>query len=242
MILDVYEFTNKGGRDYNEDAAGYSVDGDCGIFVVADGLGGHSYGELASACVRDTILQEWVPGISDRPGWLLAQISEANSRIMDIQAEKNTILKSTVVALAIDGLQATWAHSGDSRLYYVHDGWIQNVTEDHSVAYMKYKAGEISRDELAYDEDQSSLLRTLGGAERYIPDVFTCDTMLVPGDGFFLCSDGAWEYLRDGEIAIDLHKAETAKQWTELLLLRMMDRITQGNDNLSLLTVILKSE
>ena len=239
MTFDVFDFSNQGGRSYNEDSVGFSVGGNSGIFVVADGLGGHSYGELASECVRDTILQEWTAGVIDRAAWFSSVISEANSRILALQAEKNTVLKSTVVSLAIDGAQAVWAHSGDSRLYYIHRGWIEHITADHSVAYKKYKAGEISRSQIAVDEDQSSLLRTLGGQDRFEPDIFVCDTPIEPGDGFLLCSDGAWEFLTDGEVAIDMLKAENARQWTELLLLRMMDRITAGNDNLSLLAVMI---
>ncbi|MBO6239515.1 MAG: serine/threonine-protein phosphatase [Butyrivibrio sp.] len=240
MTFDVYGFSNKGGRDYNEDAVGFSVDRDSGIFVVADGLGGHSYGELASECVKDTILRGWKCEACNRSEWLQSRITEANNNILSIQAEKNTVIKSTVVTLAIDGNMAVWAHSGDSRLYYIHDGWINIVTEDHSVAYKKYKAGEITRDELPYDEDQSSLLRALGGKERFEPEIFACKKPIEAGDGFLLCSDGAWEYLRDGEIAIDMYKAENSKQWVELLLLRMMDRITIDNDNLTLLAVMIR--
>lgn len=240
MTLDIYEFSNKGGRDHNEDAVGHSITGDSGIFVVADGLGGHSYGELASACVKDSLLNDWKPGDPDRSLWLSKQINEANNRILALQSEKDTVLKSTVIALAIDGDRATWAHTGDSRLYYVHNGWIEKITDDHSVAFKKYKAGEISREEIATDEDQSSLLRALGGKERFEPDVYVSDIPLEAGDGFMLCSDGAWEYLKDGEVAIDMLKAGNAKQWAELLLLRMMDRITTGNDNLTLLTLMIK--
>ena len=240
MIFDVYTFSNSGGRDYNEDAVGYNLDGNSGIFVVADGLGGHSYGELASACARDTLLDGWSANSQNRSMWLNSQISAANQRILDLQSEKKTILKSTIAVLAIDGVNAVWAHTGDSRIYYLHNGWLKSVTDDHSVAYKKYKAGEITRDELAMDEDQSRLLRTLGGAERYEPEIDAWEDPLVSGDGFLICSDGAWEYLRDAEIPVDMLKAENAKQWAELLLLRMMDRITPDNDNLTLLTLMIK--
>lgn len=240
MIFDVYSFSNSGGRGYNEDAVGYKVDGDSGIFVVADGLGGHLYGEVASACVVDTVVEGWSANDQDRATWFASQISVANHRILDLQSEKKTVLKSTVAALAIDGLNAVWAHTGDSRIYYLHNGWLESVTGDHSVAYKKFKAGEITREEMATDEDQSRLLRTLGGTERYEPEIEEWSEPLVPGDGFLICSDGAWEYLRDGEIPIDMLKAESAKQWVELLLLRMMDRITPDNDNLTLLAVMLK--
>ncbi|MBR5968779.1 MAG: serine/threonine-protein phosphatase [Lachnospiraceae bacterium] len=261
MRFDVATFSNAGGRPYNEDAVGYLTEEDSGIFVVADGLGGHEHGEVASSCARDVMLEGWHPAEytearpvmqykdaaqaqgafreSDRAAWLAERAFEANRSILALQEESGSVLKSTLAALAIDGDQAVWAHVGDTRIYYLHRGWVQEVTEDHSVAYKKFKAGEISREALAWDEDQSRLLRSLGSVERYEAQVTVCDTPIEPGDAFLLCSDGAWEYLRDGEIAIDLLKAENAEQWIELLLLRMMDRITSGNDNLTLLTVMI---
>lgn len=239
MNFDVYEFSNAGGRGYNEDATGFKTYGDSGIFIVADGLGGHSHGELASSCVRDTLLEGWNPMTGDWYKWMGDQIEEANLRVLSLQEQKKAVMKSTVVVLVIDGNKAVWAHTGDSRLYFVHNGFIQCVTEDHSVAYKKYKAGEIRREDIAIDEDQSQLLRTLGGTDRYEPDIHVCGESLASGDAFLLCSDGAWEYLREEEILIDLIKSENAKRWTELLLLRMMDRISGDNDNLSILAVML---
>lgn len=240
MILDSYIYTDPGGRTCNEDSAGLRQEGESGIFVVADGLGGHRFGEVASACVKDALLEGWHPGGDERTKWLRQQIVEANRQVLAIAKEKRCVLKSTVVALAIDGEQAVWAHVGDSRLYYLHESRIKHITEDHSVAYKKYKAGEISRNQIAQDEDQSSLLRAVGSVERNEPDVCICDMPLMAGDAFLLCTDGAWEYLRDEEILADLLKAETAREWAELLLLRMKGRISGGNDNLTLLTLMLK--
>lgn len=240
MIFDEYEYTNKGGRFYNEDSIGARQIGEAGIFVVADGLGGHQFGEVASACVRDTLLDGWSPQESDRAEWLTLQIKEANDQVLRLQQEKNSVLKSTVVSLAIDGEQAVWANIGDSRLYYLHQSEIYQITEDHSVAYKKYKAGEITREQIGQDEDQSCLLRSVGSKERYEPDVCVSNVPLESGDAFLLCSDGVWEYLKDEEILIDYLKSKTAKDWAELLLVRMMARIDEGNDNLSILTLILK--
>ncbi len=239
-MIDVYEYTNQGGRSYNEDSVGSVVQDNSGIFVVADGLGGHAFGELASACARDTLLSEWTPGAANRPEWFNAEIEKANNNILMLQQEKGDIMKSTIVTLSIDNGMAVWAHSGDSRLYYFHNGWLHTCTEDHSVAFKKYKAGEISREAIAKDEDQSALLRTLGGPDRYEPTIGGLQEPLIPGDAFFLCSDGAWEFLKDEEINIDLAKAEDAKHWAELMLLRMMDRIEGGNDNLTLQTIMIR--
>lgn len=240
MIFDEFEYTNQGGRSYNEDSIGARIENNSGIFVVADGLGGHQFGEVASACVVDTLLNGWQQQEENRALWIEQQIALANQRILEIQNEKKSVLKSTVVSLAIDNQQAVWANVGDSRLYYLHDSSIYAVTEDHSVAYKKYKAGEITRAQIAMDEDQSCLLRSLGSADRNEPDIVCCNVPVVAGDAFLLCSDGVWEYLQDEEILIDLLKSSNAKEWAELLLLRMMARIDDENDNLSLLTLMIK--
>lgn len=240
MIFDEYEYTNRGGRSYNEDSVGARESGESGIFVVADGLGGHRFGKDASDCVRDTLLEEWKPEEPDRSKWMKEIIEEANTRVLAIQREKQSVLKSTVAVLAIDGDKAVWANVGDSRLYYFHKSQRHAVTEDHSVSYKKYKAGEITREQISRDEDQSCLLRSIGGKERYEPDIHLCDVPLEAGDAFLLCSDGAWEYLKEEEMLIDLLKSENAREWAELLLLRMMPRIDEENDNLTLLTLLLK--
>lgn len=240
MVFDNYEFTNRGGRSYNEDSAGSRIHEGEGLFVVADGLGGHSYGELASACVRDTLLDAFPCQDGDISRWFEEQIAGANRRVLALQEEKDAVLKSTAAALYILGDRAVWAHAGDSRVYYIHDGRLQAVTEDHSVAYKKYKAGEISKRDIAFDEDQPRLLRSVGGLDHNEPTIRSYEECLTPGDAFLLCSDGVWEYLDDEEIVIDLLKSENARQWAEYLLLRMMERLNEGNDNLTLLAVMLK--
>lgn len=240
MVFDTYEFSSRGGRAYNEDCVGARTEGDHGVFVVADGLGGHSFGELASACVRDTLLSAFPCRDGDPARWLEEQIAGANQRVLALRQEKGAVMKSTVAALYVMGSRAIWAHAGDSRLYCIHNGRLAAFTEDHSVAYKKYKAGEITRREIAFDEDQCRLLRSIGGTDHNEPAVRVYEELLSPGDAFLLCSDGAWEFLDDGEIAIDLLKSRSARQWAEYLLLRMMERIQGGNDNLSLLAVILR--
>ena len=153
---------------------------------------------------------------------------------------KNAVMKTTAAVLAINDNQAIWANVGDSRVYFIHRNRLHAYTNDHSVAYKKYKAGEITREQIAVDEDQSRLLRTLGSEERNEPDIHITDVPLESGDAFFLCSDGAWEYLMDEEILIDFLKSENAEYWAELMLIRIIERVNGENDNLSLLTVMLK--
>lgn len=239
MKIDSFLYTNTGGRDHNEDAVGCCPLSEGELFVVADGLGGHMYGERASAFVVQSLTEAEPPSDeADAAAWLETQIEEANAGLLSLQDETRSNMKSTVVTLLLQGDKARWANVGDSRLYYFHGGELSFVTEDHSVAYKKYKAGEITRAQIATDEDQSSLIRSLGNKERHQPALG--GATLMPGDGFLLCSDGLWEYLHDGEILIDYLKSDSAKEWAEQLLLRVIARQESGTDNLSLVTVIVQ--
>lgn len=244
MTLDCYVFSNEGGKSKNEDCASFEIKDDGGIFVLADGLGGHQLGEKASKCVCDSLIEAWrVKDKSDNiEEWLETQIAIANDKVIELQKEQHTIMKSTVVSLIIDSCKAIWANVGDSRLYYFHNGNIASYTEDHSVSYKKYKAGEITRVQLATDEDQSCLLRALGNEERNQADINGAFDNLSEGDAFLLCSDGFWEYVMEQEMVIDLHKARTAEEWTNSLLLRAIKRVGTDNDNLSVIAVLIEGD
>ena len=232
MALDYATYTNIGGREYNDDAIGVHVGTWCTRFVVADGLGGHRNGAEAAQTVVKSVTE------GDRMS-LSMLMEKAQEAVLTLQQETNGRMKSTAVVLEIEGKAARWANVGDSRLYYLHQGQLNRITQDHSVAYKKYKAGEITRAQIATDEDQSQLLRSLGSTHGQA-DLDSAD--IEPGDGFLLCSDGLWEYVTDQKICIDFLKADSAETWGKLLLLRLMERLKPDSDNLSLITVIISED
>ena len=235
MTLDSYLYTSPGGRDHNEDAVGRREIPGGEVFLLADGLGGHRGGEAASTCVVDSLTQAPAPQEGEELSqWLEAGIAQAHQAVTGLQESSRGSMKSTVVALALTDREGCWAHVGDSRLYWFRGDRLQAYTHDHSVAYAKYKCGEITRAQIGQDEDQSSLLRALGNPSRNQPDLGGDREPPQPGDSFLLCSDGVWEYLRDGEILVDLLKTETAQEWGQLLLLRVIGRVTPGSATLSL--------
>ncbi len=239
MNFDVYCYSDKGGRDRNEDSMTYLTNENNGIFVVADGLGGHKYGDLASKVVCDSLVDNWNGKFdTNLQDWLEKRIECSNKAVIAMQKEKGDILKSTVVALAVDNGRAVWANSGDSRLYYISDKALKMVTNDHSVAFKKYKAGEITREQIMTDEDQSCLLRAIGGIDRYQPEIYNSDIMLKSGDAFMLCSDGIWEYVYDREVAADYLKSKSATQWAKRLIHRVESRAKSDNDNLTIMTIV----
>lgn len=238
MTLDCFEFTHQGGREYNEDSVGTKITESGGLFVVADGLGGHLHGDVASKCVVDILTSSFSDAEKEVEVWMTDAIATANEKLLDLQEQNACKMKSTVVALSVNVNGACWANVGDSRLYYIHNCEITSITEDHSVAYKKYKSGQISRAEIAFDEDQSCLLRALGNPDRCQPDVYHSGKALTKGDGFVLCSDGLWEYVFDNEILVDYLKSDCAEKWGQLLLQRAISRVGTDNDNLSLITLI----
>lgn len=239
-MIDIFSFSSQGGREYNEDSVGFAYTPYGAVLVAADGLGGHRGGAVASKIVVDTLLAEPLDDNKNDKDWLKKRLEAADQEILDQQAAQANKMKSTVVAMKISGTKATWAHAGDSRLYYIHNSRIEAVTEDHSVAFKKYRAGEISRAEIATDEDQSSLLRSLGSQSKLKPDFGETTDPLTAGDGFLLCSDGFWEYLQDQEILFDFLKTNSAQSWTELLMLRVIDRLQSDSDNLSVVTAMIR--
>ena len=243
MELESYLYTNAGGRPYNEDSGGCRVGRGRGIFVVADGLGGHQGGAQASSLVLDSLLKAWEEenealSSSDCGQWLEKRVQLVNEALLGAQRENRNSMKSTLAALIVMDDLAVWCHVGDSRVYHLTEGRLDAVTQDHSVTYKKYLAGEIEHHEINFDEDRSSLLRVVGDEERCASELGSPAGRIVPGDAFLLCSDGFWEYLFDEEILIDRLKADCAQKWAELMLVRALPRIAPGSDNLTLLTVM----
>lgn len=236
MQISAYAYTNRGGRDHNEDSLRASAAE--GVFVLADGLGGHSRGEVASALAVDTLFTGLTQTEAPDEAELLDLFQSANEEILHQQAQPGQEeMRTTAVALKLVGDIAVWAHIGDSRLYRFCGGVLAGVTADHSVTYRKFLGGEISYMDVYHDDDRSRLLRVLG-KEPCRPEAGRAT--VSPGDAFLLCSDGFWEFVYNEEVQADLCKARTPEEWAELMLLRHIRRTPPGNDNFSLITVFVE--
>ena len=170
---------------------------------------------------------------------ILAWMNEANRNILATRANANQ-MKTTAVALYLYKNQAVWAHIGDSRLYHFHNGVLADYTEDHSLAQLSIKMGELhSRSEIPSFEGRSKLFRVIGDDE--IKPQLHAPITLSPGDhAFLLCSDGLWERLLEDEIMLDLHKAATAEEWVYLLRCRAMMRKSTDVDNNTAIAIWIK--
>ena len=236
MQLSAYAYTNRGGRDHNEDSLRASAEQ--GIFVLADGLGGHRCGEVASQAAVDSIFTGMAQAEALEEAGLLDLFRSANEELLRRQAQPGQEeMRTTAVALKLAGSTAVWAHIGDSRLYRFSNGELAGVTADHSVTYRKFLGGEISYMDVYHDDDRSSLLRAMGNP---VCTPEGGEGPARPGDAFLLCSDGFWEFVYNEEMLVDCLKSRTPEEWARRMLLRHIRRTPPGNDNFSLIAVFVE--
>ena len=223
--------SSRGGRSYNEDSVRLIQRADAAAVVVADGLGGHGGGDVASAIAVDTMMQLFANESVATAEKLRAMFEEANRRIL---REQNSFhkMKSTCVTLLLTGKSAAWGHAGDSRLYHFYEGSLAFQTADHSVSYLAYRSGEIPYAGIRFHEDRNKVLRALGNDEDIRPEIAGIE--LKKGfHAFLLCTDGLWEYVLETEMQADLCKANTPEEWISFLVERLGKRVNGKNDNFS---------
>lgn len=173
------------------------------IAVLADGMGGHMGGALASQAVVDAVLpvfESFEPGTGAPADWLKGMMQAAHERVARAGKGFNRDPRSTCVIALAQKHRIDWAHCGDSRLYLFRDGRFMRRTVDHSMVEILLEQGKISEDDVATHPDRSKLYSSLGGPEA--PQVlFDSLEPLTPQDTLLLASDGLWAYFRSRELA-----------------------------------------
>ena len=190
-------------RANNEDAI--ITRPDLGLAVLADGMGGHLAGEVASAMAID-LVNQFFENAAQRSGKLnyndivSDSITLANSAIYELSQTKPECagMGSTVVVTYFDGKKVFVGHVGDSRLYRYRDGQLGQVTEDHSLVQELVSRGLLSKDEAIESTNKNLVTRALGIEESVKVDV--CEEEWKKGDIYLLCSDGLNDVLRDQNI------------------------------------------
>ena len=200
MKFSVFQVSRKGGREKNEDRMGYCYTRESGLFVLADGMGGHPEGEVAAQLALQTISalyqKEARPVLADPAAFLSSALMAAHHQIIRYASEKGMLdtPRTTLVAAILQGAGATWVHCGDSRLYVVRDGELLTRTRDHS--YLEQQnAGVVKLERI----NRNILFTCLGSPTKPVFDV-TSPVVLQQGDKLLLCSDGLWGSLSDDEI------------------------------------------
>lgn len=189
-------------RRVNEDR--YAIAPDLGLFVVADGMGGHTAGQLASELATSAALRavRGLQGSDTSPGDRLRHAVQcANRRVLEeAQARPDLAgMGTTLVMLMASGTSATLAHVGDSRGYLVCDGQIRCLTEDHSLVGELVRKGQLTESAAREHPHRHVLTRAVGVSEEVSAEIG--ELQIVPGDVLVLCSDGLTTHLRDEEIA-----------------------------------------
>jgi serine/threonine protein phosphatase PrpC len=238
MRFSVYQVSRKGGRDKNEDRMGYCYTRDAGLFALADGMGGHPEGEVASQLALQTLAalfqRDAKPTLNEPLKFLHEAIIAGHHQLLRYATEKALIdtPRTTVVACLMQGNAAYWAHCGDSRLYFVRGDKLIARTRDHS-----------------YSELQETLSQVVPVGERFNRNVlFTClgspgkpvvDTagplLLQPHDRVLLCSDGLWGSVSDAVITEHLASRPISDAVPDLVELALRNGGAKS-DNVTVLT------
>jgi PPM family protein phosphatase len=239
MQFSVYQVSRKGGREKNEDRMGYCYTRDAGLFALADGMGGHPEGEVASQLALQTLSamfqREAKPKLADPLRFLQEAIIAGHHQLLRYATERALMdtPRTTIVACLIQGKQAYWAHCGDSRLYLVRGDKLVARTRDHSYSELQETLSHVVP--MGDRVNRNVLFTCLGSPGK--PVVDTAGPLVVhPGDRVMLCSDGLWGALPDSAITEVLTKRQISDAVPELVE-RALREAGEKSDNVTVLAV-----
>lgn len=216
-------------RDHNEDA----ILAEAPLFVVADGMGGHEAGEIASNIAIEQLLA-YAPKSPDALG-LMRAVKQANAAI--IQAANENIgragMGTTITAAVIDNGRAVFAQVGDSRAYLLRSGRLSQVTQDHSVVATMVRSGSISESEARIHPQRNVITRALGSDPHVVIDTYEYET--IRGDRWLLCSDGLSGPVDNEHLEEILNRDADPRVCVEHLV--EAANAAGGNDNISAIIV-----
>ena len=237
--------SSTGGRDKNQDDADhFALEGIEG-WVLADGLGGHRGGGLASSLATEAMVDTCTER-GDASGETIAVAAQAaQDRLHERQqqAPKYSRMRTTFVLLLADPDAGTarWGHAGDSRLYHFRDGEIVNRTKDHSVVQALVDAGELDPEDQRDHDASHRILRALGDADDANPDVLDPAVSVKPGDAFLLCSDGFWEGVTEEQMLDAQNGVTTPDEWIDDMS-EHLDPADEEQDNFTAVAVFVQDQ
>ena len=209
MKFTIYQESRLGGRRDNEDRLAHSYSRDALLMVVADGMGGHYYGEIAAQIAVQTLIENFQrqanPRLENPFLFLQQSILNGHCAIADFSEEHHLkdSPRTTCVACIVQDNIAYWAHAGDSRLYLMRGGRVLTRTRDHSRIQLLLEQGIITPAQAAVHPERNRVYSCLGGPG--LPDIeFSHKTPLEEGDVLALCTDGIWNVISDETIAASL--------------------------------------
>ena len=240
-------------REGNEDF--FSTDDATGLYIVADGMGGHLAGEVASRIAVEMInksLLKWVgegtpeeelfgnpdTSLTAKGNYILSSIRLANRVVYELALENEQYhgMGTTAVVLSVSPTLVIAANVGDSRIYMLRNGHIERLSKDHTIVAEQVEMGIMSADEAENSPLKHVLTRNLGSAEHVDPDIFELEPS--ENDRYILCSDGLTDLVADDEIqalAEEEHEPEKlCHRFVELVIQR------GAHDNTTVVSVFLE--
>ncbi|MCD6664904.1 PP2C family protein-serine/threonine phosphatase [Hydrogenophaga bisanensis] len=236
MKFSVYQISRQGGRERNEDRMGYAYTREAGLFVLADGMGGHPEGAMAAQLALQTVSAYFqkaaTPTVREVPEFLSSSLMAAHHQIIRYAAEKGMLdtPRTTLVAAVVERSQLHWIHCGDSRLYVVRNGELVTRTRDHSYMEQQAHMGR-STDNI----NRNILFTCLGSPAKPVYDI-SGPLQLLQGDRILLCSDGLWGTVKDHEIVYELSR-HTLDQAVPELVETALKRGGARCDNVTVLSM-----
>ncbi len=238
-------------RKHNEDC--FEIDSEAQLFIVADGMGGHSHGEVASRIAVDAI-RDFISETADDPRYdkyrsepefqkhsnrLRNAVRTAHQQVLQaiIQDHELHGMGTTVVGLYVDGDIAALAHVGDSRAYRLRDGAFELLTQDHTWVNEQVVAGYLSAEQARVHPLKNVVTRALGSEKEVLVDL--AELELRAGDVYLVCSDGLTTMLEDDEIERYMKKDLPLDQICQELIDAANDR--GGLDNVTVVLVEVKA-
>ena len=239
MRFSVYQVSRRGGRDKNEDRMGYSYTRESGLFALADGMGGHPEGEVASQLALQTLAasfqREARPRLADPLRFLHDAIVAGHHQLLRYATERGLLdtPRTTIVACLLQGNAAYWAHCGDSRLYLVRGDKLVARTRDHSYSELQETLAHVmpTGDRL----NRNVLFTCLGSPGKPVVDA-AGPLRMHPRDRVLLCSDGLWSSVSDAEIT-DVVAAHPISEAVPELVERALRVAGERSDNVTALAV-----
>jgi PPM family protein phosphatase len=228
-------------RPHNEDSCGVFENRDgLTLAVVADGMGGHRAGDVASSMATSILKELWEQSSNiEKPdlaeNWLRTHIEQLNSKLYKHSQENSECLGmgTTIDAVICSSTFATIAHIGDSRCYLSNTNGFNQITNDHTLVNELVKSGQISKEDAEHHPRKNVILRALGTEQTVEIDMKTI--ILEEGDLLLLCSDGLTNKVQESELNHVLHKNEELEKKAQLLV--QMANDNGGEDNITLVIV-----
>jgi PPM family protein phosphatase len=210
MNFAIHQASHQGGRKYNQDCVAHAYTSEALLLVLADGMGGHSHGELAAQITIKTYMQafsvEARPTLENPEDFLSRVMRKAHDNIAQFARDQKLLGNpgTTCVAALIQNGKVCWAHAGDSRIYFIRDAGVVAVTHDHSVVQQWADLGYITEEQMKTHPDRHRITNCLGGEGDMFFIESEPERVLRQGDILLLCSDGLWGPMSPAEIGKSL--------------------------------------